>query len=127
MHYTKWKNIGYKNPSPEDLRQMYVYHEYFDAVKVALVYPGERSIISGKYYSTIDDILESECSIIKIPTHDNIGQWQENITNTINFLSKLNVVMGISPLAEFNVILSPCIFMPLTTPIIPPHVILAKG
>ena len=80
---TKWKNIGYKNPSPEDLRQMYVYHEYFDAVKVALVYPGERSIISGKYYSTIDDILESECSIIKIPTHDNIGQWQENITNTI--------------------------------------------
>jgi len=81
---TKWKNIGFKNPSPEDLRQMYVYHDYFEAEKVALVYPGEKSIVSGRYYSTLDGVLESECSIIKVPTDTNIGQWQENIANTIN-------------------------------------------
>ena len=80
---TKWKNIGFKNPSSEDLRQMYVYHEYFDAEKVALVYPGEGNQISGKYYTTSNGVSDNECSVLKISTDSTIKVWQDNIAESI--------------------------------------------
>lgn len=36
---TKWKNIDYSKPSTHDLRQMYVYNEYWDANNAMLLYP----------------------------------------------------------------------------------------
>ena len=65
---TKWKNLSGYNPSPEDLRQMYVYHEYYAAHKVALVYPGaEYSTNSGKYFSPKGIKLnDKECSVITV-------------------------------------------------------------
>lgn len=36
---TKWKNIGNSNPSTQDLRQMYVYNEYWKSVQSMLLYP----------------------------------------------------------------------------------------
>ncbi len=83
---TKWKNIGDKNPSPEDLRQLYVYHEYFNAQKVALVYPGSTTIRKGQYYHKTNQSIDSsspECCIISIPTHNNIVEWQKSIYNLI--------------------------------------------
>ena len=76
---TKWKNIGEKNPSPEDLRQMFAYHEYYKADKVALVYPGEESIRSGKYVGR-----DMECAIIRIPTDDTVQVWQDKIAQSIS-------------------------------------------
>jgi 5-methylcytosine-specific restriction enzyme subunit McrC len=36
---TKWKNIDYSEPSTHDLRQMYVYNEYWESKKAMLLYP----------------------------------------------------------------------------------------
>ena len=85
---TKWKNLNANNPSPDDLRQMYVYHEYYNAKRVALVYPGsEFGEIKGAFYSNSSSTLtDKECSIIKlaIPSiaRDNkslVKAWQEDI------------------------------------------------
>lgn len=82
---TKWKNLGGYNPSPADLRQMYVYHDYYKAAKVALIYPGAGPLASGKYIDTADNTIEQnkECSIISITVKPNIKEWQTEICATI--------------------------------------------
>lgn len=64
---TKWKNLNGYNPSPDDLRQMFVYHEYFGAKRVALVYPGnnDRFEIKGSFYPSANHKeMDKECSVI---------------------------------------------------------------
>ena len=90
---TKWKNIGDKNPSPDDLRQLYIYHEYYDAMKVALIYPGDKNIISGTFFMTEKEKIKASsssnpidnkiCSIIKIPTNTTITNWQASICELV--------------------------------------------
>lgn len=81
---TKWKNLGGKNPSPDDLRQMYIYHEYFRAQKVALLYPGEKSLMSGNYLDPVTEKeLEKVCSVITFTVESNIKSWQKNIHSII--------------------------------------------
>jgi len=48
---TKWKNIydQVNKVSIEDLRQMFAYHHYFDAVKCYLLYPGNTSRKEGDF------------------------------------------------------------------------------
>jgi 5-methylcytosine-specific restriction enzyme subunit McrC len=78
---TKWKNLNGLNPSPQDLRQMYVYMKYYKAVKVALVYPGaEKTIKGGKYFSDdTGEIGEEECSVISLSVNKDIKAWQKEI------------------------------------------------
>lgn len=81
---TKWKNLKGYNPSPDDLRQMYVYHEYYGASKVALVYPGLDSLpVRGNYISPKNSELaqNKECSIISIAVNPDIRKWQQEIFN----------------------------------------------
>jgi 5-methylcytosine-specific restriction enzyme subunit McrC len=85
---TKWKNINGYNPSPADLRQMFVYMKYYGAKKVALVYPGaENKNQSGLYYdhTTYDSkiLSDEECSIISIGVRKDVKVWQKNISETI--------------------------------------------
>jgi 5-methylcytosine-specific restriction enzyme subunit McrC len=84
---TKWKILNGYNPSPDDLRQMYVYHEYYEAKKVALVYPGiKTSKSSGVYLDPKTSIeIDKECSIISLSVEPNVNlqQWQRNICTHI--------------------------------------------
>ncbi|MCX7545504.1 McrC family protein [Marinicella gelatinilytica] len=83
---TKWKNIQSSNPSSHDLRQMYVYHDYFNAEKVALVYPGEiNQQISGQYLNKINGQESNKtCGIITIGIHENVKVWQDEIYKQLN-------------------------------------------
>jgi 5-methylcytosine-specific restriction enzyme subunit McrC len=80
---TKWKNLGGYNPSANDLRQMYVYHEYYGAKKVALVYPGagkESTKSKGIFLNPITGKeIDKECSIISLAVESKIKKWQLNI------------------------------------------------
>jgi len=84
---TKWKNLNGYNPSPDDLRQMYVYHEYYGAKKVALIYPGvQSSTQKGNYYlpnSHHQQISDKECAILNIGVGKNVRIWQEEISQMI--------------------------------------------
>jgi 5-methylcytosine-specific restriction enzyme subunit McrC len=81
---TKWKNLNGKNPSPDDLRQMYVYHQYYKAVRVALLYPGKDSMVSGKYFDFEGKEGAMECSLMAIPVELNIRNWQERIAKSLH-------------------------------------------
>jgi len=77
---TKWKNLNGYNPSSSDLRQMYVYHEYYSAKKVALVYPGpSEESRGGKFFPIKDGPMDKECSIILLPVESDIKEWQRVI------------------------------------------------
>ncbi|MFN8429670.1 MAG: restriction endonuclease [Spirosomataceae bacterium] len=90
---TKWKNLKGYNPSPEDLRQMFVYHEYYAAQKVALVYPNkENNTLRGNYLSPeTRKVLEKECSIISIAISSKVDNerlvktWQKDIESKFTF------------------------------------------
>lgn len=80
---TKWKNIQSANPSVDDLRQLYVYHEYFDAQRVALVYPGKQDFRNGHYFNFDQSASEKECAVICLDVHPRIRVWQEEIREKI--------------------------------------------
>ena len=89
---TKWKNINGSSPSSGDLRQMYVYHKYYKATRVALVYPGtatQEPVVSGKFEKIDDFENENICSVITLNTNDKtagqkpISVWQEQISKEI--------------------------------------------
>ncbi|TRZ46148.1 McrC family protein [Robertkochia solimangrovi] len=85
---TKWKNLSGYNPSPEDLRQMFVYLKYYKAKRVALLYPGtENTSNSGFYYDhnriKSNELGEEECAVISIGVDVCIKKWQLRIFESI--------------------------------------------
>lgn len=88
---TKWKNLNGKNPSPEDLRQIFVYLKFFNAKKVALIYPGNEIMVSsGNFFDeNSGKIGIQKCSVISVAVNNNIRQWQMELNNQISEWCKL--------------------------------------
>ena len=61
---TKWKNLNGKNPSPDDLEQMFVYSKYFNAKKVALLYPDNDSYSKKKIYYDEPNIVIKNAQLL---------------------------------------------------------------
>lgn len=80
---TKWKLLNGCNPSPDDLRQMFVYGNYYGASRAMLVYPGNvKNLTHGKYYTPDGEIGIQRCAVLTIPVETDIRQWQRNIVKT---------------------------------------------
>lgn len=82
---TKWKIIDSK-PSVEDIRQMYAYHHYFKAQKVALLYPGKNSDTLGSFVDIENQNMNSQliCGLMFINVNNNINNWQIEIVEKVN-------------------------------------------
>lgn len=65
---TKWKNIDYRDPSTQDLRQMYVYNEYWQSEKAMLLYPS-KTIDSGEFKNFEDLQIEKDDTIQTLKKH----------------------------------------------------------
>jgi 5-methylcytosine-specific restriction enzyme subunit McrC len=93
---TKWKMLdkktsskktSSKNPSIYDIRQMYAYHHYFNAQKVALLYPGNEPYVLGKFMpiynpdkpSNPDNLSNKECGLMFTQYKDSVKNWQKQI------------------------------------------------
>lgn len=82
---TKWKNLTKGNPSPHDLRQMYVYLKYYNAKHVALVFPNaDSSQQSGLFYhESGSGLSDNSCSLISIGVMEDIKLWQAKIADDV--------------------------------------------
>lgn len=73
---TKWKNIHNSNPSTHDLRQMYVYNDYWDSSNALLLYPAHAS--ESPKFKNFENLLNTtkhhKCGVGKISIFESDGK-----------------------------------------------------
>ncbi len=98
---TKWKNIygQVKNVNMDDLRQMFAYHHYFDAVKCYLLFPGYENMQEGSFTNQShfkkDSFGEKTCGVIVSKAwvgNEKIGKGFLNKEIGTNILSSLKLL-----------------------------------
>lgn len=85
---TKWKVIDYRNPSDDDLKQMYAYNIYWNSSKSMLLYPKIQEFPEkfGTFHKGRDN--GNSCKLGFINVLDDTGKLDYGIGTTI--LEKLN-------------------------------------
>ncbi|MCC9043720.1 McrC family protein [Myroides sp. M-43] len=79
---TKWKNLeGKPYPSVEDLRQMYVYHHFYQANRVALVYPSQESNEHKGTY--LNDRENDMCYLIHLGVSNSTQDFELQINTAV--------------------------------------------
>lgn len=80
---TKWKVLKETKPSDADLKQMYVYHHYFEADKTILLYPNVFDLkeMRGSFHYPKNQ--EFECVLSFVDVLDQDGNLNKNIGEDI--------------------------------------------
>lgn len=77
---TKWKNIDQSQPSTHDLRQMYVYNEYWKSTRSLLLYPSNSNGLNDfKSFVSIDKDPHHQCGLGRISIFNTEGKLDELI------------------------------------------------
>lgn len=85
---TKWKCPDTTKPADADLKQMYVYHDYWNTDKTALIYPGNEENVAGDFMKDGSEV--AECDMFYLPIYVNPAERKTTLldmSNLINFLS----------------------------------------
>lgn len=89
---TKWKNISSDKPSTHDLRQMYVYNDYWKSNKAMLLYPSNENFFNGFIAFEENDSKNNQhkCGLGKISIFNTDGKTlKESIgDDIINWFAK---------------------------------------
>ncbi|WP_369765332.1 McrC family protein [Flavobacterium sp. WC2429] len=91
---TKWKNINGGKPSTNDLRQIYVYNDYWNSSKAMLLYPSNSTTFTKEDFIPFNKITETahhECGLGKISILDSDNRNLDKDIGTI-ILKWFNIV-----------------------------------
>lgn len=80
---TKWKVLKETKPSDADLKQMYVYHHYFEADKTILLYPNVFDLKEKRGSFHYPKNQEFECVLSFVDVLDQDGNLNKNIGEDI--------------------------------------------
>jgi 5-methylcytosine-specific restriction enzyme subunit McrC len=80
---TKWKTLDKAKVDMADLRQMFVYHKYFEAPLVAILYPGSSNNLINGSYSEPGLSEKPECTLMPVDIGESITIWQQVIASTV--------------------------------------------
>lgn len=80
---TKWKIPDNNVPSDDDLKQMFVYNEYWGGKHALLVYPNQSEneqllYLGGEFVKQEDERLRHKCGILKVAILDKITNKLDN-------------------------------------------------
>lgn len=77
---TKWKNIDQSQPNTHDLRQMYVYNEYWESKRSLLLYPSNNNNLNDfKSFVQIKEDPNHQCGLGRISIFNIEGKLDESI------------------------------------------------
>lgn len=79
---TKWKNIDQSQPSTHDLRQMYVYNEYWKAQRSMLLYPSNDTNLQSDQFIEFED-TDHACALGKLSIFTSDGLLNNQIGEVI--------------------------------------------